>query len=200
MVNWNNKYFRNGILIVSFLIVLLILIELYFPQVKIVQTIIAVVIGSFITMFSTLALEENKSRRYKEELRSLIRNTLAHNLTSAKCSIEVLESEIDNLEKGIRSFEELELPLFPIKTGLWDLINKRETKEMLKEKFKDVVDIIHAFERLENYQRIRENLIIYKYEDSMIQIKKMDIKIIAEIKNIDKLMKKTYDIKLNDID
>lgn len=79
------------------------------------------------------------------------------------------------------------------------MINKRETKEMLKEKFKDVLDIIHAFERLENYQRIRENLIIYKYEDSMMQIKKMDIKIIAEIKNIDKLMKKTYDIKLNDI-
>lgn len=199
MVNWDNKYFRNGIIIVTFLIILVILIELYFPEVRIVQTIMAVFIGSFITMFSTLALEENKSRRYKEELRSLIRNTLAHNLASAKCSIEALEIEINNIKNGIYLFEELELPLFPIKTGLWDLISKQETEEALKGKFKNLVNIIHAFERLENYQRIRENLIIYKYGDSMAQIKKMDNKIIYEIKNIDNLMKKTFDIELEHV-
>lgn len=134
MINWENRYLfviLIGAFIVTFLVIIFLFIGDNNPTLKASQTIIAILIGYSASFISTLTLEEYNSKKNKKELLIFITSDMTHNLESAQSSLEVLKNEIVEIEKKEYKLENLSIPLFPMKTEIWELLKRNDSEDML---------------------------------------------------------------------
>lgn len=187
MINWENRYLfviLIGAFIVTFLVIIFLFIGDNNPTLKASQTIIAILIGYSASFISTLTLEEYNSKKNKKELFIFITSDMTHNLESAQSSLEVLKNEIVEIEKKEYKLENLSIPLFPMKTEIWELLKRNDSEDMLADYYTLAIQIALLSDHIDNQLKVRENLIIFKYGDSINQIKNIDEKLINTIEGL----------------
>lgn len=185
-----NKYLVISAIIVIALIILFIMFSFIQNQLNFVFNILAVLIGSSITILFALILEDKRFEQKKEDIISSIAAEITYNLETSEQNLVILENEIKKIENGIIDKNEFYVvPLHSLKTDKWDLLKIDYEEKILGKDLQKILDITVLTEDIADLFRIRENIIIFRDEVNPLFIKHYNTQIIAKLELLIKITK-----------
>ncbi len=168
-------------IIITLIIFVVLLIMFYYLALNNITSgfsnVISVLMGSSLTASITLALESSKIEKENNEVETSIKSVIDYNNLILKKIIEGLKNEQDKLETDKGTPKDINHPMPPIKTDLWDIIKVRLDKGILEDNYDKLIIVVANIEYINSHLRKRDDYIT----NNLGNVDKIDMKILQQI-------------------
>lgn len=153
----NIKHYFYLILAIFFILLTLFIISIYYNISSVLNSVLAVLLGSSITATLTIGIELHKAK--VEDLKNTLslNSDIEYNKQSLKQNLKFLTSENSKIKSN--SQFKPHFPLTPIKTNMWVLINAHIDKSTLGENYEPMIKIARKIDYITEQQQIRQKYI-----------------------------------------
>ena len=159
MMNLKNYFY--GTLSIFLILTMFFIINSYLNIIPSINSVLGVLIGSSLTASLALVLELNKFDKENRSLTLAINSEIVYNKQSLNDNLKALNNEnskiIANISNNNRTMANI--PLHPIKTDMWDLINSRMDKNILGKNYNSMIVIVRNLNYIDEHLKLRERYI-----------------------------------------